>query len=95
MADFWRCFSFFSGLLQCNLLGSQWDSNKPPGSHPSENDKIIILGWSIPLHKYPFKSDWNCSEERWRCPDPESEILKCGGNPEDKHAFDLQIITWN
>ncbi len=48
MADFWRCFSFFSGLLQCNLLGSQWDSNKPPGSHPSENDKIIIFGVEYP-----------------------------------------------
>ncbi len=24
-----------------------------------------------------------------------SEILLCGGNPEDKHAFDLQIIPWN
>ncbi len=24
-----------------------------------------------------------------------SEILLCGGNTEDKRAFDLQIITWN
>ncbi len=33
MADgaFWRCVSYFSGPWQCNLLGSQWDSHKPPG----------------------------------------------------------------
>ncbi len=43
----WRCFSFFSGLWQCNLLGSQWDSHKPPGSHPkylklcSEDDEAF------------------------------------------------------
>ncbi len=24
-----------------------------------------------------------------------SEILMCGGNPEDKHTFDLQMITGN
>ncbi len=29
----WWCFSY-SGPWQCNLLGSQWDSYKPPGSHP-------------------------------------------------------------
>ncbi len=28
-------------------------------------------------------------------PDRESEILMCGGNPEDKRVYDLQIITWN
>ncbi len=35
MADglFWRCLSHFSGHWQCNLLGSQWDSHKPPGFH--------------------------------------------------------------
>ncbi len=30
----WRCLSYFSGPWQCNLLGSQWDSHKPPGFHP-------------------------------------------------------------
>ncbi len=30
----WRCFSYFSGPRQCYLLGSRWDSHKPPGSHP-------------------------------------------------------------
>ncbi len=36
MADglFWWCLSYFSGLWQCYLLGSQWDSHKPPGFHP-------------------------------------------------------------
>ncbi len=36
MADglFWRCLSYFSGPRQCYLLGSQWDSHKPPGFHP-------------------------------------------------------------
>ncbi len=36
MADgvFWRCFSYFYGPWQCNLLGSQWDSHKPLGFHP-------------------------------------------------------------
>ncbi len=29
----WRCFSYFSGPLQCTLLGSQWDSHKPHGFH--------------------------------------------------------------
>ncbi len=27
----WRCFSYFSGPRQYYLLGSQWDSHKPPG----------------------------------------------------------------
>ncbi len=27
----WRCFSFFSRAQQCYLLGSQWDSHRPPG----------------------------------------------------------------
>ncbi len=27
----WRWFSYFSGPRQCYLLGSQWDSHKPPG----------------------------------------------------------------
>ncbi len=31
---FWRCLSYFSGPWQCYLLGSQWDSHKPPGFHP-------------------------------------------------------------
>ncbi len=26
----WQCFSYFSGPRQCYLLGSQWDSHKPP-----------------------------------------------------------------
>ncbi len=30
----WRCFYTFSGSWQCNLLGSQWDSHKPPDFHP-------------------------------------------------------------
>ncbi len=30
----WRCLSYFYGPWQCNLLGSQWDSHKPPGFHP-------------------------------------------------------------
>ncbi len=36
MADgvFWQCFSYFSGPWHCNLLGSKWDSHKPPGFHP-------------------------------------------------------------
>ncbi len=36
MADglFWRCLSYFSGPWLCYLLGSQWDSYKPPGFHP-------------------------------------------------------------
>ncbi len=35
MADgvFWWCFSYFYGPWPCNLLGSQWDSHKPPGFH--------------------------------------------------------------
>ncbi len=53
--------------LDSVILGSQWDSHKPPGSQPKylklcsedeqsfyglvKNDKIIILGWSIPLSK--------------------------------------------
>ena len=31
---FLRSFSYFSGPWQCNLLGSLWDSHKPPGFHP-------------------------------------------------------------
>ncbi len=27
----WRCFSYFSEPRQCYLLGSRWDSHKPPG----------------------------------------------------------------
>ncbi len=36
MADgqFWWCFSYFSGPWQYHLLGSQWDSHKPPSFHP-------------------------------------------------------------
>ncbi len=30
----WRCFSYFSGPWQWELLGSQWDSHKRPGFHP-------------------------------------------------------------
>ncbi len=30
-------FLYFSGPRQCNLLGSQWDSHKPPGFHPKLN----------------------------------------------------------
>ncbi len=26
----WRCFSYFSEPRKCYLLGSQWDSHKPP-----------------------------------------------------------------
>ncbi len=42
-----RCFSYFSGPWQCNLLGIQWDSHKPPDSHPkyltlcSEDERSI------------------------------------------------------
>ncbi len=47
---------------------------------------------------------WLCCEhlQRVRCQIDESvffrnqiRILLCGGDTEDKHAFDLQIITWN
>ncbi len=29
----WRCFLYFFVPWQCNLLGSQWDSHKPPSFH--------------------------------------------------------------
>ncbi len=49
------------------------------------------------------KSDWIRSEERLRCPDRESQIFNMlniydqksccvGGDTEDKHMIDLQII---
>ncbi len=41
----WRCFSYSSGPWQCNLLGSQWDSHKPPGFHPKYLKLCSKLLW--------------------------------------------------
>ncbi len=48
----WRCFSYFNGPQQFYLLGSRWDSHKPPGFHLkylklcSEDDRRTKLLWS-------------------------------------------------
>ncbi len=50
----WRCFSYFSGPWQCNLLGSQWDSHKPPGFHP----KYLKLCSEDEQSFYGFGTTW-------------------------------------
>ncbi len=56
MADglFWRCLSYFAGPWQCYLLGSQWDSHKPPCFHPKYLKMCSEDGWSF----YWYGTTW-------------------------------------
>ncbi len=56
MADglFWRYLSYFSGPWQWYLLGSQWDSHKPPGFHP----KYVQLCSEDEQSFYGFGTTW-------------------------------------
>ncbi len=51
---FWWCFSYFSRPWQCYLLGSQWDSHKPPGFHP----KYLKLCSEDEQSFYGFGTTW-------------------------------------
>ncbi len=50
----WRRISYFYGPWQCNLLGSQWDSHKPPGFHP----KYLKLCSEDERSFYGFGTTW-------------------------------------
>ncbi len=77
----WRCFSYFSGPWQCNLLGSQWDSHQAPGSHPkylklcSEDEQSFygFVNILVFLKLYnTYTMAWTqklhyCLECFWRC----------------------------
>ncbi len=50
----WRCFLYFYGPWQCNLLCSQWDSHKPPSFHP----KYLKLCSEDEQSFYGFGTTW-------------------------------------
>ncbi len=92
----WRCCSYFSGPWQCNLLGSQWDSHKPPGFHPkylklcSEDEKVILwvcndMGVSDKWQNYHFGVEYAYKSQRR---DITVHILYC------KHTFSQFRNYW-